>query len=418
MLKAGNKVFHIQVKVPGQPDSNQIQQVIVVNAGEDVNKAMTQAVEEITNRLNQDCVTRMAQGKPTEKEITIEITRITDPSCPESQSESPFLDHLSNFENAASNSKKPSEVYPERTEKENNSVRGGFGRVAPLQIHSALNTYRSMQAVRPRVLAPVESPRHPLPHQAVLSCGRPHRSFIPTGNSSIDELKRLAYSSDRSSAMAARLMSIPRSRPSQIGSPATRFVAYQPPPSQKRVQQPNVALTPNTFLLSNSAASTIANASTSLNANAPAQQNLDYSLNPVTMIIHPPQKSGSGTNTNTSGLIMRQYPNPLSESRPLQRFQQPLHKMQHNSFPRATNYDTSVLNRSRSMCLPPPRMSVGEVRASTRSLLVNHQPKLQMIPGRRHSLTSQSEDDLDGIECTSLIVFNYEFSPCFLFTCC
>lgn len=82
MLKAGKQVFHIQVKVPGceNSDNKQIQQVIVINPGEDADRAMSQAVSDITKRLNSEAAAKVACGLPPEKETVIEITRIANPT--------------------------------------------------------------------------------------------------------------------------------------------------------------------------------------------------------------------------------------------------------------------------------------------------------------------------------------------------
>ena len=335
MLENGNKVFHIQVKVPEQPDVEQIQQVIVVNAREDVNKAMNQAVAEIANRVNKECASLMAQGKPTGKEITIEITKIrSNNGQSENRTESPIISPTSNcnyFDWGSDQSKQYTITCPPPAV---NTMR-----FPTMPLYMRMNACQPLQAVRPRVITPQTSFRLVRPQSVASTSGLSRRSYKLTGNSSIDRLKKSVYGSARTETVSPPWL---KSRPRLPPAPLQLMTFQRPQQQSVHISNANMKAnsTPNTNTTEFNAA---------LMQSTPRGK-MDCFKNPVTMIIHP-----SGSRGEDGKVIMRQFPNPCTpKPDPQPQIAMPLHM-------------NNVLNRSRSLCLPAPRMSVAEVSACPRA---------------------------------------------------
>lgn len=71
---------HSHNKVLSRPQANTVKRIILLDPGEDPEKATAKAISDITDSLNQRAAQRLAEGHSPEKETVIEITRIKAPS--------------------------------------------------------------------------------------------------------------------------------------------------------------------------------------------------------------------------------------------------------------------------------------------------------------------------------------------------
>ena len=137
-------------------------------------------------------------------------------------------------------------------------------------------------------------------------------------------------------------------------------------PQQQSVHISNANMSSNSALNTNP---TEFNAAVMQSTTAPGK--LNCYKNPVTMIIHPSGSQGKD-GKSSSEVILRQFPNPCQPiPEPQPQITMPLHT--------SIKHSANVLNRSRSLCLPAPRMSVAEVsvcpRAPPRSTSEQPAPK-------------------------------------------